>query len=399
MMKLIPILLFALSINCSIGQTVHQVFLQSKMNGTVDLDNGTTTNFWGYSTYIGDTPHPSVQISLPGPELRFNEGDSVYVTFYNNSPEDHTIHWHGLDVNQENDGVPTTSSVVDQDSNRVYAFKCTHAGTYNYHCHVFTTLHLAMGMYGSFIVDADASRTRIYTGGPTYTKEHNWLASEMNQNWNDNPISPGLLGLYQATYFMINGKSGSQLHDGTFDVVGNPDDTIALRLSNMGYGRVRYLFPAEAFAAAHMSDGRALPAPLVSDTIDVYSGERYTVLLNPESYFTDSIRIEYTDLRTNETLGHNTIAIRIEDDSNVEEIKPQNASIQILGNPVSNILTVKSSMKEKSTCFVYNQAGQLVGTFQINPGINIIPFELNSGSYFLRSSEDYQPTIKFVVYN
>lgn len=373
------------------GQEVHHVWMHAKMNGSLQLDGGGTTEYWGYATYTPPTPGNGVY--LPGPLLRYNEGDSVYVHFLNNSPEDHTIHWHGLDVDQENDGVPGTSGPVDPDTIRVYAFKCKKAGTFNYHCHVLTTLHLAMGMYGLFVIDPDSTRTRIYTNGPTYTKDYNWLASEMNLDWNNNPISPGLFTLYEASYFMVNGKSGSQLQTGAFDVTGTTDDTIAMRLSNMGYGRVRFIFPPECNSSIQMSDGRALPTPIFNDTVDVYSGERYTVLLDPDTTVSSSVEIIYNDSRTNLDLGNNSIPVYITGAS-IDELE-LNHPIEIMGNPASNFLTLNSKLGETREIYIYDQFGKMVDQFNLYPGVNVIPNTLNNGVYYLAS--EGLPSLQLMV--
>lgn len=365
------------------AQTTNHIWMQAKMNGSVTLDGGGTTEYWGYATFTPPTPGNGVY--LPGPLLRFNEGDSVYVHFLNNSPEDHSIHWHGLDVNQDNDGVPTTSSSVDPDSMRVYGFKCTNAGTFNYHCHVLTTLHLSMGMYGMFVVDPDSNQNRIYTDGPTYTKDYNWLASEFDLDWNNNVLSPGLFVEYQASYFMINGKSGSQLQTGAFDITGTTDDTIALRLSNMGYGRVRFIFPPECNLSIQMSDGRALPAPINSDTIDVYSGERYTVLINPDTTISSNVEIIYTDLRTNADLGNNSIPVFITG-AGLSELNSING-IEIMGNPTSNILSIKSLLNQEQELTIFDQYGKAIQSAILYPGINVFPISLNPGIYYLNTKE------------
>ena len=374
-------------------QVTNDIWLQAKMTGNLWLDGGGSTEFWGYGIY-DPVSGPGPAIYLPGPLLRFNEGDSVNVHFLNNAPEDHTIHWHGLDVNTANDGVPTTSSTVEPDSTRVYRFLCTNAGTFNYHCHVFTTLHLAMGMYGLFVVDPDSTRTRIYTNGPRYTKDYNWLASEHNTNWSDNILSPGLLTLYQADYLMLNGKSGSQLLTGPSSVTGTTNDTIAMRLGNMGYGMVRYIFPPAADMTVYMSDGRAIPNPTNTDTIDVYSGERYSVILDPDSEFNEMVTIEYFDLRTNELLGTNLVPIIIDDLSLEENEKVP--GIELLGNPVQDYLTFKIDDSNIETVSVYSTTGGLIESRKVMQGVNIIPINLGPGLYFI-TEENNGGSIQFIV--
>lgn len=55
---------------------------------------GKTILAWGYNGQI------------PGPEIRVHEGDKVRVVFTNNLPKATTIHWHGIDVQNDQDGVP-----------------------------------------------------------------------------------------------------------------------------------------------------------------------------------------------------------------------------------------------------------------------------------------------------
>ena len=386
-----PFILVLLSATSVYGQANEHLWLQSRMTGNYYFPDLSSTEFWGYGLYTPPTPGP--QIYLPGPLLRFNQGDTVNVHFLNNSPEQHTIHWHGLDVDQANDGVPTTSSSVDPDSLRIYSFVCTNAGTFNYHCHVLTTLHLAMGMYGLFIVDPDSTRTRIYTNGPRYTKDYNWLSSEMNRNWNDNTLSPGLFTLYEATHVLLNGKSGSQLTTGAYDITGTTDDTIAVRLSNMGYGSVKFIFPPEANMSIHMSDGRAIPAPIVSDTIELFSGERYTVLLNPDMYFTSTVQIEYTDQRTNLPIGTNVVPIIIQGAS-LDELEG-NDLFELIGNPVTEFLTLNVKSNEVKEIEIHNMMGQRVVRSSVNSGINVLPSFLAPGMYIIRSPQ-VTGTIRFI---
>jgi hypothetical protein len=220
---------------------------------------------------------------------------------------------------------------VEPDSIFDYGFRCTHAGNFMYHCHVLTSLHLAMGMYGMVIVDPDPSQSTIYENGPNYNQEYLFMCSEINRTWSDNPVSPGLFTLYEADYLMVNGKSGSQLHDGESDVNGTVHENIALRLANIGYGSVSFSFPEALNTIAHMSDGRVLPSPFACDSLTLFPGERYTLLVNSSVPLLDSIRLTYTDLRTGLPLGENILPVNIGD--NGIGLAGQSA-LRILGNPI-----------------------------------------------------------------
>ena len=393
-MKRLVLIISCLLMTAYVGaQQSVELWMQSRMDGELALSPGDTTEFWGFGLYT--PPIIPKDIDFVGSVLRFVEGDTVSVHFLNNSPEDHTIHWHGLDVDQANDGVPTTSSVVDPDSNRVYTFVATHAGTFNYHCHVFTTFHLSMGMYGLVVVDPDTLRNTIYTGGPRYTKDYNWLASELNRNWNDNTTSPGLFTLYKATHGMLNGAYGAQLQDGTHDVTGTIDDTIAMRLSSMGYGKVRFIFPPEAEAEMHMSDGRQIPNVIVSDTIDVYSGERCTVLLKPSVGFSSNVQVIYTDVRSDEVITTNEVPIHISGLGLEEQAIEQ--SIRILGNPVHEQLRVFVENEKITQLSVYSMDGKLLGTKDVEYGVNTFNLPLSVGTYLITSPQ-MNGAVRFVSY-
>ncbi len=92
--------------------------------------------------------------SVPGPTFRVQEGDWVWVDFTNVNDEMHTIHWHGLIVDQRMDGVPylTQDPVMRGESYR-YVFRAGPYGTHFYHCHFGTSMHMQAGMYGAFIVE------------------------------------------------------------------------------------------------------------------------------------------------------------------------------------------------------------------------------------------------------
>ena len=81
-------------------------------------------------------------------------------------PFPHTVHLHGLDVDQASDGVPETGAVARVGETITYRFVATHAGTYWYHCHVDTVEHLTMGMYGALIVHPADGPGRAWTDGP-----------------------------------------------------------------------------------------------------------------------------------------------------------------------------------------------------------------------------------------
>jgi FtsP/CotA-like multicopper oxidase with cupredoxin domain len=117
----------------------------------------------------------------PGPEIRVREGDWVQVNLTNKSPEFHTIHWHGILVPCEMDGVPLgTQWPVGPDQTFKYLWRAQPAGTHFYHCHVMTTLHQQAGLVGSLIIEAKDDIVKKHF---PYEREYTLILSELDTNF------------------------------------------------------------------------------------------------------------------------------------------------------------------------------------------------------------------------
>ena len=89
--------------------------------------------------------------SAPGPTIQANEGDRVRIVFDNHLPEPTGIHWHGLELPIEMDGVPGVSQgVVMPGARFVYEFSLHQNGTFFYHPHM--AMQEMVGMFGGFII-------------------------------------------------------------------------------------------------------------------------------------------------------------------------------------------------------------------------------------------------------
>lgn len=377
------ILLLLLSYNFELIAQKKQVELVSKMNGSKLLpETLENITFWGYG-YDNNQINP--KITLPGPTLRFNIGDTVDIKLFNASPESHTIHWHGLDVDQENDGVGHTSQdVIPQDSFN-YNFVCTNSGTYLYHCHVQTPLHLAMGMYGLFIVNGNNGTNEIYGHDTRFTKEFSFLLSEMNTRWNSNPLSPGDFALYEADYFMINGVSGHEVNKEINKVLAEKEDTLAFRFANIGYGSNQILFPEELEVWIVGSDGRKIPKTPITE-ITIYPGERYDIIALPISTYQGNISVIYYDLRNNNPIGNNQISLEIKDQLNLnEEEKFTPTTFSIYPNPSSNyIIANKILCFEKITLIdLYGKLQKVILEDSDDDHSRILINHLKPGMYIL----------------
>ena len=319
------------------AQSLRSYVFFARMDGTHMLESGHNTYIWGFSQ--GDLESPPPELELPNPPIEVEEGDTVEVMLINISGEGHTIHWHGLDTDQANDGTPHTSQYVQPWDTFTYRFVATHAGNYMYHCHVTTTLHLMMGMYGKFIVRVPGAN-RVYPGGPTYTRDYTYLGSELDQRWNDDYMSGGPLNEFSPTHFLLDGKSGQQIaDDSTMHISMLPGDTVLLRLLNVGFSMHRYLFPPGVQATIVASDGREVPQHFSTDTLDIYPGERYSVLLrttNPA--LMDWIRVTYHHLHKYTPQGFNYIPINT--GQLPQGIYQQIPRFHVYPNPVSGTLQI-----------------------------------------------------------
>ena len=137
--------------------------------------------------------------TVPGPTLRFTEGDDVTVKFINDTPYAHTIHFHGTH-DSANDGV---FPQIMPGEEYTYNFVAEEAGMFMYHCHAFpTSEHVRMGMFGAMIIDP-ASRPM------DPAREYFFTLSEFDPN---NALE------YFTEYYMINGYA-NQYMDNPIKVV------------------------------------------------------------------------------------------------------------------------------------------------------------------------------------
>ena len=89
---------------------------------------------------------------LPAPLIRLREGQNVRLSVTNDLDEDTSIHWHGLLVPFQMDGVPGVSFPgIKPRSTFVYEFPVRQSGTYWYHSH--SGLQEQMGHYGPIVID------------------------------------------------------------------------------------------------------------------------------------------------------------------------------------------------------------------------------------------------------
>jgi len=315
--------------------------LIARTTGTKTLVDGTVINTFGFAKRLSENPN------VPGPTLEFYEGDSVVIDMWNVSQAStHTIHLHGLDVNQQNDGVPHLSFEVDHMEHGLYRFKAPHPGTYLYHCHVVSVLHVQAGMYGLLVIKPKGEENMTWENGYKFRRAYNFLTSEIDTAWHSLDVlehsydhSAIAVPDYEPTYFLCNGLADSEYNFGDslrFSTGANS----YLRFANIGYYGNRIILPKELNTKVIDSDGRPLPDVFDWDTIMIYPGERYSVLVNPTVDFADSIKIEYVNMNTYQTQGINKLSFKTYNSAGIESHLKGN--IKITPNPFYNELRISS---------------------------------------------------------
>jgi CopA family copper-resistance protein len=254
---------------------------------------------------------------LPGPLLRWREGDTVTIRVRNRLKEDTSIHWHGLILPANMDGVPGMSfHGIAPDGLYEYRFKVRQNGTYWYHSH--SGLQEQAGVYGPLVIEArepepfqydrdyvvmlsdwsDEAPERlmhILKKQPGYYNFHKrtvgdfiedvsrdgWAATLADRKmWAQMKMTPtDLADVSGYTYtYLINGQSPGGNWTGLF----KPGEKLRLRLINgsaMSYFDLRIPGLKMTVVAA---DGQYVQ-PVSVDELRIAVAETYDVLVEPGS--------------------------------------------------------------------------------------------------------------------
>jgi CopA family copper-resistance protein len=110
---------------------------------------------------ITGIPVPAMTINgtIPGPTLRFKEGDMARIHVHNKMAVETSIHWHGLLLPPGMDGVPFVSfPPIAAGTTFTYEFPIRQSGTYWYHSH--TSLQEQSGVYGPIVIETDNNKMK-----------------------------------------------------------------------------------------------------------------------------------------------------------------------------------------------------------------------------------------------
>lgn len=191
---------------------------------------------------------------VPGPVIHVTEGDTCRFIVTNEMSQSTAIHWHGLLVPNDQDGVPmVTQDAIIPGGSQTYEFTLRNSGSHIYHSHYNSAEQTTRGMLGAFIVDPkDTSRE------PKVDADYIFVMNDSG------------LGTYT-----FNGKSFPY----TQPIIAKFGDKIRIRYYNEGF----MIHPMHLHGIPQLvfaKDGINLPVPFMCDTINVAPGERYDVLVD-----------------------------------------------------------------------------------------------------------------------
>ena len=153
------------------GSSVRaDAFSSETLTGAAPVLTGTEFNLTVAESGVNFTGSPRIATtingSIPAPTLRWREGETVTIRVTNHLSVPTSIHWHGIILPYEMDGVPGISFAgIAPGETFVYRFKVQQNGTYWYHSH--SGFQEQTGMYGAIIIDPadglDQRAERDYT--------------------------------------------------------------------------------------------------------------------------------------------------------------------------------------------------------------------------------------------
>jgi FtsP/CotA-like multicopper oxidase with cupredoxin domain len=195
---------------------------------------GKVFDLWGYNG------------SAPGPMIEVIEGDRVRILFENRLPEPTTVHWHGLEVPIEMDGVPAISQPdVEPGGRFTYEFTLHQHGTFFYHSH--GAMQEMMGMLGLFIIHPKTAYA------PPVQKDYAIVLQEYAVLPNN--TIPNSLSM-EFNWLTFNGKAAPA----TTPLLVKVGERVRLRLVNIGMDHHPIHLHGMQFELTGTEGGRIPPA-------------------------------------------------------------------------------------------------------------------------------------------
>ena len=227
---------------------------------TVD---GKTVHAW---TYNG---------GIPGPLIKTRVGDRLIVHFKNELDQPTTIHWHGVRVPIEMDGVPEISQPeVKKGESFTYDFTVRDAGLFWYHPHVMSAAQVGFGLYGALLVEDPADPVGVEDQLTLVLSDIGFDKSG-DLEPADSGGSAGMVFGREGDYVLANGRHKPVLRARS----GAPQ---RWRIVNTAKSRFFYLdMEGQAFTVIG-GDGGLQEKPVTTDILLITPGERVDVIVTPK---------------------------------------------------------------------------------------------------------------------
>jgi multicopper oxidase len=245
--------------------------------------------------------------SVPGPELRLGAGQLLRVEFDNRLPAPTSIHWHGIALRNDMDGVPGfTQTPVAPGARFLYEFTVPDPGTYFFHPHA--GVQLDRGLYGVLIVEDPAEPGRYdreavvvlddWTDGVGNTPDQ--ILARLKAKGMDHAEMPGrdhsMAGMHHGAGMPVSAKASGPLGDDTGDiryplylangrrarspatVAARPGERVRLRIVNAAADTAfRLALGGHRLTVTH-ADGFPV-LPVTGDALLLGMGERYDAIV------------------------------------------------------------------------------------------------------------------------
>ncbi len=158
--------------------------------------------------------------SAPGPTIQANEGDRVRIVFENHLPEPTGIHWHGLELPIEMDGVPGIGQKPVMPGERfIYEFPLHQNGTFFYHSHM--AMQEMVGLLGGFIIHPKTAYSPYV--------EKDYLIALQEYAVLPNSTIPNSMNM-EFNWLTFNGKAGPA----STPLIIRKGERVRIRIINLG---------------------------------------------------------------------------------------------------------------------------------------------------------------------
>ncbi len=214
---------------------------------------------------------------MPGPLIRARVGDRLIVHFTNQLPSPTTVHWHGLRIPIQMDGVPGHSQAeVQTGQSFTYDFVVPDAGLFWYHPHVMSAAQVGFGLYGALLVE-DPNDGVIADQLVIVLSD---IGLEEDGRTLESPESGGSAGMAfgrEGNHLLVNGRQDRRLLARS----GAPQRWRVVNAAKSRYFEID-LGAGQPFTQIG-SDGGLQEYPVASDTLVLGPGERADVIVVPSA--------------------------------------------------------------------------------------------------------------------